>query len=174
MSLDIALANEALRRATVELITMSLPLGSLVLRYVGLFRPARNRISPDRMAKLIGQLVPDMQRGAITHKGRDWAMPTTSWRAGLDAMLERAAADKLTLPLENHNYLYTVLAGLADKVEARQEEADLVAARQRSVAGPAPQPQSIAKVLTGMPEHIKRQVEAIKRGQSIKDIGSEA
>lgn len=121
MSLDVALANEALRRATVDLITMSLPLGSLVLRYVGLFRPAKNRLSPDRMAKLIGQLVPDMQRGAIQHKGRDWAMPINAWRTGLEAMLEKAAADKITLPLENHNYLYTVLAGQADKVEAREE-----------------------------------------------------
>lgn len=121
MSLDVALANEALRRATVDLITMSLPLGSLVLRYVGLFRPAKNRISPDRMAKLIGQLLPDMRRGAITHKGRDWAMPLDGWRAGFEAMLERAAADKLTLPLDTHAYLYTVLAGSADKVEARAE-----------------------------------------------------
>lgn len=121
MSLDVALANEALRRATVELISMGLPLGSLVLRYVGLFRPVKNRLSPDRMAKLIAQLLPDMQRSAITHKGREWAAPLASWRAGLESMLEKAAADKLSLPLDNHNYLYAVLVGLADKAEATDE-----------------------------------------------------
>jgi hypothetical protein len=99
-----------------------LSLGSLVMRYIALFRPAKNRMSADRWAKLITQLLPDLERKAITHKGREWRMPIESWKLGLEAMLEKAAAGKLTLPLDNHNYLYTVLAGLADKVEAVDEQ----------------------------------------------------
>jgi len=121
MTMDVVFAHDELRRAMHEVMLISLPLATLVLRYLGLFRPAKNRLSPSRMAKLAGQLLPDLQRGAITHRGRDWTMPLDGWRAGLEAMLEKAAADKLTLPLENHNYLYTVLVGLADKVEAVAE-----------------------------------------------------
>lgn len=171
MSLDVLLSNEALRLAMVDLVKISLPLGALAMRYVGLFRPAKNRMSPDRMAKLMGQLVPDMQRGAITHKGRDWAMPLDGWRAGLEAMLEKAAAGKLTLPLDNHAYLYTVLVGLADKVEATEERAVETTREQRVVTGRPVGLQSVADVVektTTMPPHIRDQIAALKRGESIK------
>ena len=171
MSLDVLLSNEALRLAMVDLVKISLPLGALAMRYIGLFRPAKNRMSPDRMAKLMGQLVPDMQRGAITHKGRDWAMPQDGWRAGLEALLEMAAAGTLTLPLDNHRYLYTVLVGLADKVEATEERAVETTREQRVVTGRPAGLQSVADVVektTTMPPHIRDQIAALKRGESIK------
>lgn len=121
MSLDVALTHEELRRAMHDLLLISLPLGSLVMRYVNLFRPAKNRLSGDRMARLVGELVPDIQRSAITHRGREWAMPIDGWKTGLETMLERASNGKLDLPLDSHAYLYTVLAGLAEKVEAQAE-----------------------------------------------------
>lgn len=121
MSLDVALTHDELRRAVAELISVSLPLGSLITRYVGLFRPSKNRLSGDRMARLVGQLVPDIQRGAITHRGRDWTVPLECWRSGFEAMLAKAASGKLDLPLESHAYLYTVLTGMAEKVEAAAE-----------------------------------------------------
>ena len=121
MSLDVVLSHEALRRATFELLQMSLPLGALVMRDVALFRPAKNRMGADRMAKLVAQLLPDMQRQAITHRGRDWDMPLEGWRAGFEAMLEKAAADKLTLPLKSHGYLMEIIVGYGNKAEAAKE-----------------------------------------------------
>ncbi len=175
MSLDVVLSHEALRRATFELLQMSLPLGALVMRYVALFRPAKNRMGADRMAKLVGQLVPDMQREAITHRGRDWDMPLEGWRAGFEAMLEKAAAGKLTLPLDTHAYLYTVLVGLADKLEAGQEESTERQRRNRGGDGPNVGPVSIADVVQkaeprklGVPEHIKAEIAALKKGEPIR------
>lgn len=175
MSLDVVLSHEALRRATFELLQMSLPLGALVMRYVALFRPAKNRMSPDRMAKLVGQLVPDLQRRTITHRGRDWDMPLEGWRAGLEAMLEKAAAGKLTLPLDTHAYLYTVLVGLADKLEADQEESTEHQRRNRGGDGPTLGPVSVAQVIAqaeprklGVPDHIKAEIAAIKQGTPIQ------
>lgn len=170
MSLDVCLSHEALRRATFDLLTMSLPLGALVMRYIALFKPAKNRLSPDRMAKLVQLLLPDMQRQRISHKGRDWHMPLTGWRAGLEAMLEKAAADKLSLPLDNHQYLYTVLAGMADKVEAVDEQAH---EQQRRTQRTAPTSNGLVSVADavvqprGVPAYIREQAAAIKRGEPI-------
>lgn len=170
MSLDVLISHNELRQATFTLVEKSLSLGSLVLRYVALFRPAKNRMSADRWAKLIGQLLPDLQRNAITHKGREWSMPLPTWKLGFEAMLEKAAADKLTLPLENHNYLYTVLVGMADKVEAVAEEHTERSRRtDRPAAAPAG-PVTASEALTrtlGMPAHIKAQADAIRRGDPL-------
>lgn len=171
MSLDVVMSHEVLRRATFDLLQMSLPLGALVMRYVALFRPAKNRMSPDRMAKLVGQIVPDMQRELIRHKGRDWPAPRDSWRMALEAMLDKAASGKLTLPLDSHGYLYAVIAGAADRQEADAEEAIEQERRQRVNPGPAPSsPAHVVDAVTkklGVPEHIKQQLDALRRGESI-------
>jgi hypothetical protein len=170
MSLDVLISHSELRQATFALVEKSLALGSLTMRYVALFRPAKNRMSADRWAKLITQLLPDLQRNAIDHKGREWYMPLESWKLGFEAMLEKAAAGKLTLPLENHNYLYAVLAGLADKVEAVVEEATERSRRAERPAKAHGGPVTAAEALTrtlGMPDHIKAQADAIRRGVPI-------
>lgn len=172
MSLDVVMSHEVLRRATFDLLQMSLPLGALVMRYIALFRPAKNRMSPDRMAKLVGQIVPDMQRELIRHKGREWPAPRDSWRMALEAMLDKAAAGKLTLPLDSHGYLYTVIAGAADRQEAEAEEDIEQGRRQRANPGPVlPGPVHAADVATrklGVPEHIKQQLDALRRGEPLQ------
>jgi hypothetical protein len=168
MSLDVLLSHAELRQAMAVLVEKSLPLGGLVMRYIALFRPAKNRMSPDRMAKLIAQLLPDLQRGAVDHKGREWPMPVESWKLGLEAMLEKAAAGKLTLPLDNHRYLYAVLVGMVDTAAA--EEASEQARRAEAPAAHQRGPVSVADALErtlGMLAHIKVQAEALRRGESI-------
>lgn len=165
MSLDVLISHNELRQATVDLVEKSLVLGSLVLRYVGLFRPATNRMSADRFAKLVMQLAPDLQRNAITFRGRDWQVTNPVWQQGFEAMLEKAAASKLTLPLENHAYLYAVLVGLADKTEAVQEEA---VEQSRRVQAPAvaTAPAALADLVNrspGMPAHIREEAERIRQ-----------
>ena len=163
MSLDVLISNNELRRAMSDLIGKGLSVGNLLLRYVALFRPAKNRISADRYAKLIVQLLPDLERRAITHKGREWSVPTETWKAGFEAMVEKAAAGKLTLPLENHNYLYAVLVGLADKVEAKDEAEVEDQRRHERPAGERAAPVAAADaVAKGVPEHVQKQLDAIR------------
>lgn len=174
MSLDVLVAHNELRRATGFLVEKSLSLGSLVLRYVALFRPAKNRMSADRWAKLILQLQPDLQRNAIDHRGREWSMPLENWKRGFEAVLERAAAGKITLPLENHNYLYAVLVGMADtaKSEAAIEDDRQHQARQpaAAAAGPVSVVDAIAKPFGGVPAHVRELSERLRRDEAVKEV----
>lgn len=122
MSLDALLAHEELRVASYELLSLCLPLGALLLRYVGLFRPAKNKMSASRMAQLLNNLLPLIRKQTIEHNGRDWHVPEEVWRAGIDEMVKKADAGKLTLPLTSNGYLFTILADLASKIEAEQEK----------------------------------------------------
>jgi hypothetical protein len=147
-ALEALLVREAEARAVVQLLERGLPFGALAMRYIALFRPAKRRLGLERMAALVEELLPDLQRGAIARKGRDWPMSDERWRAGLEAVL--AARDKgtLTLPLTSHGYLYEVLCALADKAEARAEAETEADRRNRRTAGAqAPMPAAAGAVL---------------------------
>lgn len=78
---------------------------------------------PGSTSTVIAQILPDLQRSAITHKGRDWAAPHAAWGQAIDQMLGARDAGRLDLPMAGHGYLYAILAGLADKQEAQAEQA---------------------------------------------------
>lgn len=122
-------------RAFLHLATISVPLGARVMQYLQLFAPARNRLTMARKAKLIEQLLPDLQRQAINHKGRDWHAPLQAWEIAIDGMLLQRDQGKLQLPLSGHGYLYAVLASMADKVERSGENQREQSRRERHVEG---------------------------------------
>ena len=132
MSLDALIGHDALRQLLAQTLQASLPFGPALLRYLGLFRPAKRELRPDRAARLLGEVLADVQRGAITRRGRDWSAPHALWAAGLDAVLDAAAGGSLTLPLTDHAYLYEVLMRMADKQEAAQEAESEAARRSRA------------------------------------------
>jgi hypothetical protein len=108
-------------QAFARLVALSVPMAHLVVRYIGLFTPEKQRLTLRKKVRLIQQLLPDLQREAITHKGREWAVPLAVWGKGIEQMLTARAAGRLDLPMTGHGYLYAVLAGMADKVEAVAE-----------------------------------------------------
>lgn len=139
MSLDAAVGREADARAMADFIERNVPLGGLLIRYIALFRPAKRRLSLARTVALFDELLPDLQRQAITRKGRDWAAPLALWRLAIEQVL--AARDKgtLTLPLTSHGYLLEVLVGHADKAEGLAEREREAATRGRAhTGGPVP------------------------------------
>lgn len=114
-------------RAFSRLVALSVPMAHLVVLYIGLFRPEKQRLTLRKKVRLIAQLLPDLRREAITHKGRDWPAPHATWAQAIEQILATRAAGRLDLPLTGHGYLYAVLAGMANKVEAfaeRELEAD--------------------------------------------------
>lgn len=117
-----------------RLIAVSVPLGSIVLQYLTLFTPAKQRLTNSKKLRLIGQLLPDLERRAITHKGRDWPAPLPLWAAAMEQMLSARANDRLTLPMTGHTYLYSILAAQADKQEGAAEQQH----EQERRAGPRP------------------------------------
>ena len=119
MDLDVLLAHEDSRQAMARLVLLSVPLGRVMLQYLRLFKPATRQLGHGRVVRLIEELLPDIERGAVTHKGRDWPAPRELWQEAVEKML--AQRDALTLPMKSHGYLYEVIVGLADKAEAAEE-----------------------------------------------------
>lgn len=121
MSLDVLLAHEESRRALARLAAVSVPLGAQVMRYLALFRPAKRQMSHARVVALLEEVLPDIERSAVTRRGRQWPAPRESWRVALETVLEARDKGSLTLPLKSHGYLYEILLGMADKQEAAAE-----------------------------------------------------
>ena len=116
-------ANEHDQRALARLVSVGIPMGTRVLQYVALFTPPKQRLTAAKKIKLILQLLPDLERQAITFKGRDWPVPLSAWAQAIDQMLTQRDAGRLELPMKGHGYLHAILAGMADKAEATQEQA---------------------------------------------------
>lgn len=138
-----------------RLIAVSVPLGNLVLQYLTLFTPAKQKLTQTKKLKLVAQLLPDLERRAITHKGRDWEVPLVTWAAAIDQMLSARANDRLTLPMTGNGYLYSVLAALADRHEGaqekRSEEERRTGPRPATTSGPVAVAQALAPTPRPMP-----------------------
>ena len=190
--LDLAalFAHETDQRALARLAAVSIPLGARVLQYVALFTPPKQRLTAAKKIKLLLQLLPDLERQAIHHKGRDWPVPLAAWAQAIDQMLAARDAGRLELPMKGHGYLHAVLAGMADKHEAAAEQAREQDARMRpqrdtvqvrgqtlpigealqvAYAGKDP---ALAEIdartqrAAPMPDHVRKQIDQIKKGQT--------
>lgn len=149
LDLATAFCAETDRKALERLVATSVPLGARVLQYIGLHQPAKQRLTAAKKIKLLLQLLPDLERRAITHRGRDWQAPLPAWAAAIDQMLLSRDAGKLELPLKGHGYLYAVIASSADRIEAQaehQREADRAAAA-RARAHSSDQPTAAGQLL---------------------------
>lgn len=135
LSLEVLLTHEAARHAVARLATVSLPFGALTLRYMALFRPEKRGLSIERMVRLVEELVVDVERKAITRKGREWPADAETWRAAIDEVLTKRDKGTLRLPLTNHALLHEVICGLVDRQEARDESAREAIRRGRREAG---------------------------------------
>lgn len=124
--------DDQVRRLIADVLTTSLPLGGLLVRYLRLHKPLKQKLRMDKCAKLLAELVPDIQRTAIQRNGRTWAVSFDSWKAAFQAVFDAATKGTLTLPLEGNGYLYATLMRMADKTEGQQErQTELERARPR-------------------------------------------
>ena len=122
LDLAVLFAHEGDQRALARLAAVSIPLGGRVLQYLALFTPPKQRLTAAKKINLILQLLPDLERGAISWKGRDWAAPREAWAMAIDQMLAARDAQRLELLMKGHGYLYAILAGMADKFEGQAEQ----------------------------------------------------
>lgn len=128
--------DDQVRRLIADVLSTSLPLGGLMVRYLRLHKPLKQKLRMDKCAKVLAELVPDVQRTAIQRNGRTWAVSLDSWKAAFQAVFDAATKGTLTLPLEGNGYLYATLMRMADKAEGQQErqtEADRARPRQDTV-----------------------------------------
>lgn len=124
-SLDMLIArmieDDQVRRLIGSLLMESFSLGGLVVRYLRLHKPPKQKLRMDKLGKLLGELVPDIQRTAIERNGRTWVVGPDAWRAALQAVFDAQEKGTLNLPLEGNGYLYATLMRIADRHEAVQE-----------------------------------------------------
>lgn len=109
------------QQALERLVNAGFPIGSYLLRYVALHKPPKQTLTIRKKLKLLGELLPDLERQAITRAGRDWVAPKANWALAIDQMAATAQAGRLDLPLKGHGYLHAMLQGMADKAEAAAE-----------------------------------------------------
>lgn len=110
-------------------------LGRAVIGYLRLFKPPKNALRTARAIKVLQQLLELVNAGSVCRDERGGvrrpASPAT-WTAAIEQMLQ--GREKLTLPLDNHNYLRAIVFGMADAADAvreRTQEANVRAGRHR-------------------------------------------
>lgn len=190
--LDLAalLAHVDDQKALTRLVAISVPMGARVLQYVSMFKPEKQSLTAAKKIKLILQLLPDLERKAITHKGREWEAPLIAWAQAIDRMIFYRDIGKLDLPMRGHIYLYSIIADLANSSESAQERqleqdrrtgprpattngptnlADLTAAAPAVPAAPRSYPQSspgMSPTVRAMREHLAANAAARKDTKS--------
>lgn len=121
ISLDAAIGHEGAREAIQIALRLPASLGKSLIQYLGLFRPVNQRqLSMDRVANLLNELLPMIEVAQIERNGKRHSAPQDYWAMALAEMV--AKRDALTLPLKSHGYLLTIIAGYAEKHDAKAEQ----------------------------------------------------
>ncbi len=110
LSLDALVAHDGARDALIAAFRMGGALGGALVRYLALHRPETRELSMDRVAKLLSELLPDVQAQRITRAGQVFDAPADAWIWAIDQALAARDAGRLKLPLKGHGYLYEVLS----------------------------------------------------------------
>lgn len=110
VSLDALVAHDAAREALAAAFRLSGPLGSMLVRYIALFRPESRELTMDRVARLLEELLPALQAQKITRNGRIHDAPPDAWVWAIEQTIAARDAGRLTIPLKNHGWLYEVIS----------------------------------------------------------------
>lgn len=108
--MDLLITNDDARDALAAVTVISGDLGKAVIRYCGLFRPAKSQLSFARLAKLINELLPDIQSQRIERNGQLYDAPHEAWLHAISVMLGKRDNNELGLPLKSHGYLYEIIS----------------------------------------------------------------
>lgn len=157
-----AATNDVAARNTIKAAFDLTPIGHELLAYVRLFSPPKRAIATWRMLKLLDELLPMVLASRIEHGGRIWPAPHEYWRHALIEMLDKR--DQLTLPLKSHNYLLTMIAGLANKSEGKGENKseDRRAGRTQIGGQVAQETRREPQQRQAMPDTVRQQLEKFK------------
>lgn len=109
VSLDALVAHEGARDALYAAFTLGGELSAAAVSYLGLFRPSTRELSLDRVAKLLNELLPDIQAQRISRNGSVHDAPTEAWVWAMREAVKARDAGRLQLPLTSHGWLYQVL-----------------------------------------------------------------
>jgi hypothetical protein len=111
LSLDALIAHDGAREALGVAFKLSGPLGNAVVRYIGLFRPETRELTMDRVGKLLGELLPDLQAKRIERNGTTFNAPPECWVWAIEQAIAARDTGRLVTPLKGHGWLYQVITG---------------------------------------------------------------
>jgi hypothetical protein len=110
VSLDALVAHDAAREALAAVFKLGGPVGSALVRYLALFRPESRELTMDRVARLVSDLLPDLQAQRISRNGQIHDAPLDAWVWAIEQALTARDSGRLTLPLKSHGWLYEVIS----------------------------------------------------------------
>lgn len=117
--LEAALNIDAARSALVVALSMPASIAVPIANYLACFRPKKRALSPDRLERLLLELLPMLAEEYVIRDGLRRECSLKLWTEAFQAVQEARAQGELTLPLESHGYLLTIAARLADKAGAK-------------------------------------------------------
>ena len=110
LSLDALIAHDAAREALAAAFKLSGQLGSALVRYLALFRPETRELTMDRVGRLLGEILPDIQAQRISRDGQVFEAPADAWIWAIEQSLAARDAGRLKTPLKSHGWLYEVIS----------------------------------------------------------------
>lgn len=140
LGLDVLLAHEDARGALKAAFALGAPLGAALVRYLTLHRPAQRELSMERVARLLGELLPDVQAQRIVRGGQVHEAPPAAWVWAIAQAVQARDEGRLKTPLKGHGWLYEVLANW----RSQQGHACEVLSAQRLGDGTAAAPGRVA------------------------------
>lgn len=112
--------NDVNARAAIKTAFSVTPFGDSLLAYVQLFKPGKRVLSMTRLVAILDEIIPMIRDAKIEHKGRVWPAPHPYWEQAIRQMLD--GRENLKLPIKTHGYLFSIIAGYADRAEAKTEK----------------------------------------------------
>lgn len=110
-------------------------LADIIMPYIGLFAPTSGRaMRADKLARIVRELKDLIVNGQVTKNGISFGAPHEAWRYGIETTLSARDSNNLELPLDDHNYMKTIVWRTARKAAGQQEHKDEEQKRQRGHA----------------------------------------
>ncbi|MCQ8103257.1 hypothetical protein NP590_03985 [Methylomonas sp. SURF-2] len=108
-----------------------------LLRYLELFKPAKQELRWSRRLALTKELVPLIKEAQIKRNGIAYSAPAGIWEAEMMKLVVNRP-ETLVLPLKGNGYLLSMIAGRGERAAAKLEQDKIEQARNRSNVGGAP------------------------------------
>ena len=131
-------------------------LGDHLLRYCGLWRSQGRALAWSRVAKILNELSPDIQRQEITRQSHNYAAPPDAWITAIDLALKAERDGTLLTPLNSHGWLYKVISSLKPELY------------QSGAVSSSPTPKRAMKIVLS-PAQQKMEEETSRRLQAMRD-----
>lgn len=119
-----------------------------LIRYLRLFKPAKQGLRWSRLLTLTRELAPMIKSAQVQRNGIIHVVPSDQWAAVMSGLVDTPPRT-LSLPLTGNGYLLSILAGQAEQQSAVAERTREEQLRQRGRDGASNGPAHIGDVTGG-------------------------